>query len=562
MKRKGKLKKIISKYNIVRVIKETRRYLKYNSILLLFEIISTALAYILPILDVIIFDKGFGKKNLNVIYLCSGAYFGLILIQYFIGIISAKVSIRISSFIEIDLKKRVISFFMNMTANRFSEYDRGRIDTIIKKDLIEFQSIISDSCQSILLNVVQIAVVSFAMIKINVLLGSLMIIYQLFDMLIFFVLNKKMEKLSINLRGKYISQNRVLNDIINHIRDLRLVGAKDFMHQKLIRSMKEKVKQTEVIQVAGVKNNGVSVILNGVMLCGVYIMSGLQIKDGNMTVGMLVAFLSYSSKFSSPVSSLCNNVMSYSQNIAQISEISNLLNEIEKEEKRKKKKYINHVEKIEFRDLNYRYDESRSFVLEHVYAKFEKGNIYFIIGRSGSGKTTLAKLLTGQYDIEVGMIQYDDYDIEELENVEETINWFPQEPIIFQDTIYNNIVLGNEVSEERLEQVCKQSQIYDEIMEMDNKFDTILEEDGHNISGGQKQRIALARLLLHNKDILLLDEATSALDAQTEHMLKNVIREIAKDKIVIIITHSKDFLMKDATVYEVKEKKLFMKQSV
>ena len=99
-------------------------------------------------------------------------------------------------------------------------------------------------------------------------------------------------------------------------------------------------------------------------------------------------------------------------------------------------------------------------------------------------------------------------------------------------------------------------------MEMDNKFDTILEEDGHNISGGQKQRIALARLLLHNKDILLLDEATSALDAQTEHMLKNVIREIAKDKIVIIITHSKDFLMKDATVYEVKEKKLFMKQSV
>lgn len=188
MKRKGKLKKIISKYNIVRVIKETRRYLKYNSILLLFEIISTALAYILPILDVIIFDKGFGRKKLNVIYLCSGAYFGLILIQYFIGIISAKVSIRISSFIEIDLKKRVISFFMNMTAKRFSEYDRGRLDTIIKKDLIEFQSIISDSCQSIILNVVQIVAVSFAMIKINVLLGSVMIIYQLFDMLIFFVL--------------------------------------------------------------------------------------------------------------------------------------------------------------------------------------------------------------------------------------------------------------------------------------------------------------------------------------------------------------------------------------
>ena len=117
-----------------------------------------------------------------------------------------------------------------------------------------------------------------------------MMFYQMFDMLIFFMLNAKMEKMSIKLRGTYISQNRVLNDIINHIRDLRLVGAKDFMHQKLIRSMKAKVKQTEAIQVLGVKNNGVSVILNGVMLCGAYIISGFQIKNGNMTIGMLVAF--------------------------------------------------------------------------------------------------------------------------------------------------------------------------------------------------------------------------------------------------------------------------------
>lgn len=223
---------------------------------------------------------------------------------------------------------------------------------------------------------------------------------------------------------------------------------------------------------------------------------------------------------------------------------------------------MKNVNKIILQDLNFQYAEEQEKVFEHAQAKFEKGNIYFIIGKSGSGKTTLAKILTGQYDLGAGMLQFDDEDIKNIENVEDCINWFPQEPIIFQDTIYNNIVLGKEVSWKQLEKVCEQCQIYDEIMNMENNFDTVLEEDGHNISGGQKQRIALARLLLHNKDVFLLDEATSALDKQTEYMLKSVIKEIAKDKIAIIITHSKEFLMEDAMLYEVQEKKLVVKKYV
>lgn len=562
MKKRSKIKRAIEKYNVVRVIKETKRYFRYNIILFLFEVVTTVFMYIFPILDATIIDQGLGKKNLIVILECTAAYVMVLLLQYLFGIVEAKISIRVSSFIEVDLKKRVINYFMSLKINRFSEYDRGRIDTIVKKDLIEFQSVISDSCQSILLNIVQIIIVSFAMLKINLILGIIIVIYQVCDMLVFFVLNKKMEKLSVQLRENYITQNRVLNDIINHIRALRLVGAKDFMYKKLTQAMEKKVKQNEIMQVANVKNNGIGAIINGVMSCGIYIIGGYQMIKGNLTVGMLIAFMNYASKFSSPVSSLCNDIMTYSENIAQIHEISCLLDEVDKEEKRIKKKIMNNIAQIVLKDLNFRYIEEQERVFEHAQAQFEKGNIYFIIGKSGSGKSTLTKILTGQYDLQPGMLQFNGEDIGNVENIEDCINWFPQEPIIFQDTIYNNIVLGKEVSWERLEQVCEQCQIYDEIMNMENNFEAVLEEDGHNISGGQKQRIALARLLLHNKDILLLDEATSALDKQTEYMLKAVIKEIAKDKIVIIITHSKEFLMEDAIIYEVKEKKLVTKQFV
>lgn len=557
--KKSKIKKVIKKYNIVRVVKETKHYFRYSIVLFLLQIASTVFLYIFPILEATMIDKGLAEKNLKIILECTATYMVVLLVQYLFGIVEAKISIWVSSFIEMDLKKRVINYFMSLQINQFSKYDRGRIDTIVKKDLIEFQSVISDSCQSILLNLVQIIIVSFAMFKINLILGNIIVIYHIFDMVVFFELNKKIEKLSVNLRENYITQNRVLNDIINHIRSLRLVGAKDFMYKKLTQAMEKKVKQNEVMQVVNVKNNGIGAILNGVMSCGIYIIGGYQVIKGNLTVGMLIAFMNYASKFSSPVSSLCSDIMTYSENIAQIREISCLLDEVDKEEKRKKKKYINNVDKIVIQNLYFRYSNEQEMVFEHAHAQFEKGNIYFIIGRSGSGKTTVTKILTGQYDLHPGMIQFDSEDIKNVENIEDCINWFPQEPIIFQDTIYNNIVLGKEVSQEQLEQVCKQCQIYDEIMNMDNNFNTVLEEDGHNISGGQKQRIALARLLLNNKDIILLDEATSALDKQTESMLKSVIKKMAKDKIAIIITHSQEFLMEDAIIYEVKEKKLVKK---
>lgn len=562
MKKRNKIKKVIKKYNIVRVAKETKHYFRYSIVLFLFQIVSTVFMYIFPILEATMIDKGLAEKNLMVILECTAAYMVVLLLQYLFGIVEAKISIQVSSFIEMDLKKRVVNYFMSLKTNQFSKYDRGRIDTIVKKDLIEFQSVISDSCQSILLNIIQIITVSFAMLKINLILGIIIVIYQIFDMLVFFEMNKKIEKMSVQLRENYITQNRVINDIINHIRALRLVGAKDFMYKKLTQAMEKKVKQNEVMQVVNVKNNGIGAILNGIMSCGIYIIGGYQVIKGNLTVGMLIAFINYASKFSSPVSSLCSDIMTYSENIAQIREISYLLDEVDKEEKRRKKSCINNIDKIVIRNLNFQYTKEQEMVFEHAQAQFEKGNIYFIIGKSGSGKTTLTKILTGQYDLHPGMIQFDSEDIKNVENIEDCINWFPQEPIIFQDTIYNNIVLGKEVSQEQLKQVCEQCQIYDEIMNMDNNFNTVLEEDGHNISGGQKQRIALARLLLHNKDIILLDEATSALDKQTENMLKAVIKEIAKDKIAIIITHSQEFLMENAIIYEVKEKKLVKKQFI
>lgn len=558
----GKVKEIVKKYNLKRVFLETKRYFVYNIILFGTGLITTAFSYVYPVIDMYIIDKSIGKKNYKLLILCLVVYLIVILLGLLFQIVQTKVSVRVNSFIEMDLKKRVIGYFMNLKSSCFAQYDSGKIDTIIKNDLTEFRTIILNSLQDIVLNLAEIFIVAFAMLKLNWKMGSIIIIFQLIDMFVFLKLNKEMEELSVELRDSYIGQNRIMNDIIRYIRSLRLIGAKDYLFTQLDQAMKTKVKKTEKTEVASIRINSMGTVLMGITSCLIYLIGGYEIIYGKMTLGMLIGFMQYSSKFSSPVSSFCNSIAAYSQNIAQVREICNILEQLEYNHKlRNQDNNLLSFHKITIKQLQFHYSKEESYIFHKANAIFETNHIYFIVGKSGSGKSTLMKILMGQYEVEKNMVLFNDTDIHHLPFVEEYINWFPQDPIILYDTIYNNITLGKKISEKKLIEVCKMCQIYDDIMVMEKGFDTMLEENGNNISGGQKQKIALARTLLDAKKIVILDEVTSAIDKQTEQLLKESIRQLAKDKIVIIITHSQEFIMEEATVYEIKNQKIYNKSN-
>lgn len=195
---------------------------------------------------------------------------------------------------------------------------------------------------------------------------------------------------------------------------------------------------------------------------------------------------------------------------------------------------------IKISNLSFNYDDR--LVLDSINLEINKNECVAFIGESGSGKTTLINIICGLMTYKSGSITIDGQELSQIDKTtyQSKIGYITQEPVIFNDTLFNNITLWDEKNKkniDRFNNVIDQSVLLDLITQLPNKEDTVLGSNGMNLSGGQRQRISIARELYKNKDILILDEATSSLDLGTEKLIKKTIDFIKKTCTVIIITH-------------------------
>ncbi|RGB26342.1 multidrug resistance protein 1a, partial [Rhizophagus diaphanus] len=200
---------------------------------------------------------------------------------------------------------------------------------------------------------------------------------------------------------------------------------------------------------------------------------------------------------------------------------------------------------IEFKNVSFNYPTRPDVqVLKNFTLKIEPNKTVALVGSSGSGKSTIVGLLERFYDPIEGEILIDGVPIKEwnLKTLRGFIGLVGQEPVLFQDSIKQNIAWGKvsedkEVSLEEIIEVCKKSNAYDFINELPKKYDTLVGEKGALLSGGQKQRIAIARALIKNPPILLLDEATSALDTESERLVQDALDNASSNRTTIVIAH-------------------------
>lgn len=200
---------------------------------------------------------------------------------------------------------------------------------------------------------------------------------------------------------------------------------------------------------------------------------------------------------------------------------------------------------IEFKNVSFRYPQSKEDLFSGISFKMRRGNKIGIVGTSGSGKSTIGKLLYRFYDVTSGEILIDGTDIRSvgLESLRSQIGIIQQKSIIFNETVRNNIAYGaiaknEKISEDEIKSAAKKAHA-EFIDELEKGFETKLGENGLNLSGGQEQRIAIARAILKKPKILISDEATSALDAKSEHGVQSSIDDMIKneDIVGIVITH-------------------------
>lgn len=195
---------------------------------------------------------------------------------------------------------------------------------------------------------------------------------------------------------------------------------------------------------------------------------------------------------------------------------------------------------IAFQNLTFTYPDAEEPIIKDISFSIKAGEMVGVLGKTGSGKSTLVELLLHVYNVKEGMIRFGNYDSSRiaLKTLRHHIGYVPQDNFLFSDTIKNNIGFAFDIiSDEKLIEVGKLSDIHDDVMSFKEQYETILGERGVTISGGQKQRVSIARALLKDPTILILDDSVSAVDTKTEEDIIKNLRRIRKGKTTIMVAH-------------------------
>jgi ATP-binding cassette subfamily B protein len=279
-----------------------------------------------------------------------------------------------------------------------------------------------------------------------------------------------------------------------------------------------------------------------------------------MTIGTLVAFLSYISSLFGPVTSLTNTYRVLKNATVSLEHIFGILDNQEYiGDKPDAVKLSNIKGEIKFDHVSFRYRNSKNYLLNDINFKINPGQSVAIIGPSGSGKSTIIKLIQRFYDPENGSISLDGIDLRSIKqkSLRNSIGIVLQEPLLFNESIRNNIAYGRkDASLDEIIEAAKIANIHERIMEMSEGYNSVAGERGSNLSLGERQRIAIARAVLLNPPILILDEATASLDVEVEASVQKAIEKVTKNRTTITIAHRLTTIAKSDVIMVLKKGKI------
>lgn len=267
---------------------------------------------------------------------------------------------------------------------------------------------------------------------------------------------------------------------------------------------------------------------------------GNSVINGTITAGSLVAFLTYAVNISNPIKRLTRVIGNIQKALAAAQRVFMIIDMPEEIAESRDAKQLPEVSgKVEFQNVSFAYDDKGNVITDLSFS-VKPGEVIAIVGPSGAGKSTIANLLPRFYDVNKGDIKIDGHSVREvtLDSLREQVGIVPQETMLFNGSVYNNILYGRlDATKEEIEAAAKAANAHDFIMQLTDGYETKLGDRGVNLSGGQRQRIAIARAILKNPRILILDEATSALDTESERVVQEALDRLMVGRTSFVIAH-------------------------
>lgn len=442
--------------------------------------------------------------------------------------------------VEKDMRRDI---FEHIEKQSFSFFDKNRTGQLMSRtttDLFEISELAHHGPEDLLISLLTLFGAFFVMFSIRWQLA--VIVFVTLPLLIFAVYSSRKSLMGSSslVKGKTAEINSAVESSISGARTTKIFTNEDYEFSKFEKSNQNffDAKRLYYKAMAGMhsKMEFVTHILSVIILA----VGGFYIMKGKMTLGDLVAANMFVAAFLQPIRRLANFVEQFSTGMAGFMRFSEMMQT--HEEMPEKPGAVELSEKIESVDFeNVSFDYSENFpVLKNISLEVKKGQTVAFVGPSGGGKTTLCNLLARFYEVKDGSIKINGIDIRDykLKSLRSQIGFVQQDVFMFAGTIRENIAYGRpDATEAEIIEAAKEAEIYDDIMNMQNGFDSVIGERGIKLSGGQKQRISIARVFLKNPPVLVLDEATSALDSITEQKIQSAFDRLCSGRTAFVIAH-------------------------
>lgn len=440
-----------------------------------------------------------------------------------------------------DIRSRIYRKILKLQLGFFSDERKGDIMARMTGDVTEVENSIMNSLDMMIKNPILIIVSVAVMVYMS---WSLTLFVFVMFPIAGFIIGRIGKSLKKESRKGQHKMGEILSVIEEDLSGLRIIKAFNAEKKATERFEKENESYFHIMNqlmwrrfLAHPMSEflGTTVIIIVLWYGGQLILNQKSSLDAAAFIGYLVFFYN----IINPAKAFSTALYSVEKGLASMERIDKIMNTEESiKEKPNAVSISNFSSRIVYKNVSFAYNSTP--VLTDISIEIKKGKTVAFVGRSGSGKTTLVDLLPRFYEVTGGQITIDGIDLRDLKlkDLRNLIGYVNQEPILFNDSFYNNIAFGMEnVTEEQIISAAKIANAHDFILATENGYQTTIGDRGDKLSGGQKQRISIARAVMKNPPILILDEATSALDTESERLVQDALLKLMKNRTSMVIAH-------------------------
>ena len=438
-----------------------------------------------------------------------------------------------------NLRGKLYSKVISMPISYFLNKKKGDLMSRITADILEIQTSYLSILELMVREPLTILFTLIVMFTISPELTLFVILFIPISGFIISIIGKKLRKDSKEVQQQQSNFLSMIDETISGQKVIKSFLSESFFNQKFdsINEMLYKFSN----KVINRKNlAGPFSEFMGILVIGVLLWFGGKMVLINETISgtTFIVFMGLAYNILTPAKNLSKSFYSIKKGNAAAERVFEIIEFKTENDSNRDQLLETFKDKIEFKNVDFSYGQSK--ILDKISFTIKKGQSVALVGSSGSGKTTIANLLNGFYNSDSGSISIDGMEISSItrESLYKKISIVTQESILFNDTIMNNIRIGDLDSiDGDIINAAKEANAHEFILEQNEKYDTNIGDYGGKLSGGQKQRITIARAMLKSPSILILDEATSSLDSESEKKIQDAIDKLMLDKTSLIIAH-------------------------